>query len=71
VLGFIALTISEGFILPYQHGAFSLVVEELKARGLEDTYNMRDILISNALLLVLRVAAIYVTILYWKAIAIL
>ncbi len=71
VLGFIALTISEGFILPYQHGAFSLMVEELKTRGLEDTYNMSDILISNALLLALRVVAIYVTILYWKAIAIL
>jgi len=71
VLGFIALTVSEGFLLPYQHGVYSLMVEELNNRGLGNAYNKRDILISNVLLMALRLVAIYLTILYWKAIAIL
>jgi len=71
VLGFITLTISEAFVLPYQHGVSNLMVEELKSRGLQDSYRANDVLIANVLLLALRVAAVFVAILYWRAIAIL
>ena len=71
ILGFVALTISEAFILPYQHGVSNLMVEELKARGLDDSYRARDVLIANGLLLALRFIAIFVAIIYWRAIAIL
>ncbi len=71
VLGFILLTISEGFILPHQHGVYTQIISELESRDLKICYNPRDVLITNLFLMGLRIVAICVTLLYWKQLAII
>ncbi len=71
VVGFIILTISEGFILPYQHGVYTQLIGELETRGLTAAYSTKDLLISNTFLLILRLVALYATLLYWQQIAII
>jgi len=65
VLGFVILTISEGFIWPYQHGVFSQSVTMLDARGV--AYNMSTFIRFNLFFLALRCAAIFASIPLWKA----
>ena len=71
VLGFSMLTVSEGFFLPYQHGVYSQMIEELTNRNLLDAYNSRDLLISNIIIMVVKILAICVSLYYWSSIAII
>lgn len=65
VLGFVILTVSEGFIWPYQHGVFSQTVTMLDGDGTD--YKMRTLLTCNALFLLLRCGAIFASIPLWQA----
>lgn len=71
VLGFVVLTLSEGFILPHQHGVYSHIMGEVSSRGLDTAFRPKDLVISNTLLLLLRLLAIYLTLPYWQQIAII
>ena len=71
VLGFSMLTVSEGFFLPYQHGVYSQIVEELTNRNLLHAYNPRDLLIANIFIMVVKVVAICASLYYWNSIAII
>ncbi len=65
VIGFIILTVSEGFLLPYQHGVYSQTMSLMDAEKLP--YKSYAILKFNVLFLAARVAAIYASIPWWKA----
>lgn len=65
VVGFIILTLCEGFILPYQHGVYSQTTTMLESDKLP--YRMSIIIKFNVLFLAVRIAAIYASIPWWKA----
>ncbi len=69
ILGFTLLTISEGFILPYQHGAYTQAVSELERRGLLACYRPKKLLIANIFLVITRVTAVCVSFWYWRSIS--
>jgi di/tricarboxylate transporter len=71
VLGFVALYISESFILPYQYGTYSQLVNEVETSQLQLTYRKNDILSINMQVMLLKIAALLVAIPYWKYIALL
>jgi len=64
LIGFIVLTVSEAFILPYQHGVFSQAVADM------DTYNtpyhLPTLVRINLFFLVLRIAAVFISIPWWR-----
>lgn len=65
VLGFIVLTVSEGFILPYQHGVYSQTVSMLDADRVE--HRGSSFLFFNLFFLAARIGAIYASIPWWKS----
>jgi di/tricarboxylate transporter len=65
VLGFAILTVSEGFIWPYQHGVFSQNVTMLDAERI--AYRMSSLIIFNVFFYLLRCGAIFLSIPFWKA----
>ncbi|PUB18500.1 SLC13 family permease [Yoonia sediminilitoris] len=65
VLGFVILTVSEGFIWPYQHGVFSQTVTMLDGDGTD--YRIRTIILCNILFLLLRCGAVFASIPLWQA----
>lgn len=65
VLGFVILTVSEGFIWPYQHGVFSQTVTTLDAERTE--YSMSSLIIFNIVFFLLRCLAVFISIPFWKA----
>jgi len=65
VLGFVILTVSEGFIWPYQHGVFSQAITMLDAERI--AYRMQTLITFNILFFMLRCAAIFISIPFWKA----
>lgn len=69
ILGFSLLTISEGFILPYQHGAYTQALSELESRGLLACYRPKKLLVANIFLVITRVAAVCVSFWYWRSIS--
>lgn len=69
ILGFTILTLSEQFLLPYQHGAYTRAMAELTERGLLYCYNPRKLLLANIFLVITRVAAVGISFWYWRYIA--
>ncbi|MCG3269305.1 SLC13 family permease [Yoonia sp. I 8.24] len=65
VLGFTILTVSEGFIWPYQHGVFSQNVTTLDAE--RTAYRMSSLIIFNIFFYLLRCGAVFLSIPFWKA----
>ena len=65
VLGFVILTVSEGFIWPYQHGVFSQTVTTLDAERTD--YSMSSLIIFNIVFFLLRCLAVFISIPFWKA----
>lgn len=64
VLGFVILTVSEGFIWPYQHGVFSQTVTTLDAERTD--YAMSSLIIFNILFFILRCSAVFISIPFWE-----
>lgn len=69
VLGFTILTLSEGFILPYQHGAYTQAMAELAQRNLLSCYNPRKLFVASVFLMLTRAAAVIVSFWYWRYIS--
>ncbi len=65
-LGFTILTLSEGFILSYQHGAYTQAMAELAQRNLLSCYNPRKLFIASVFLMFTRAAAVIVSFWYWR-----
>lgn len=69
VLGFAILTVSEGFVWPYQHGVPSQTLTMLEGEGI--SFSMSRIIGFDLFFLVLRCAAVFVSIPFWKALNLL
>lgn len=69
VLGFAILTVSEGFIWPYQHGVPSQTLTMLEGEGID--FSMSRIIAFDLFFLVLRAAAVFVSIPVWQALNLL
>ena len=65
VLGFVILTVSEGFIWPYQHGVFSQNITMLDADRV--SYRASSLIVFNVIFYLLRCGAIFLSIPFWKA----
>lgn len=68
-LGFTILMLSEGFILPYQHGAYTQAMTELAQRNLLTCYSPRKLFFANVFLMLTRTAAVIVSFWYWRYIS--
>jgi divalent anion:Na+ symporter, DASS family len=66
-LGFVLLTLSEGFVLAHQHGVLSHLLVEAQAHGL--TLEPRRLLWANFGAWVLRVLALVVCVPWWQQLA--
>ena len=70
VLGFTVLTLSEGFILPYQHGAYTHAIAELTHRNLLSCYSPRKMFFASIFLMATRTAAVIISFWYWRSISV-
>ncbi|OPX87814.1 MAG: Inner membrane protein YbhI [Pelotomaculum sp. PtaB.Bin104] len=68
VVGFIILTISDGWVMPYQ---CSYYVQFLQTVGRKNIYNQMSMLVLNNITNLIRLAAIAVSIPYWRWLGIL
>jgi divalent anion:Na+ symporter, DASS family len=66
LIGFIVLTVSEAFIFPYQHGVLSQLISDLEAQ--QKPFIMRRLIAGNLFFLLVRIAAIYLSIPWWQTI---
>lgn len=71
LMGFILLTISEGFIFSHQHGVAEQTLSELENNGHSNNINHASILMSNGFMMLVRVAAIFICIPIWHWMAII
>jgi di/tricarboxylate transporter len=69
LLGFILLTLSESFILPYQHGVLAQTLTEMDNEATR--YSMKAIISTNLIFYALRVLAIIASIPWWKTLYLL
>jgi hypothetical protein len=69
-LGFTILTLSEGFLLPYQHGAYTQAMAELTQRNLLTCYHPQKLFVAALFFLLVRAAAVIISFEYWRYISI-
>ena len=67
VLGFVLLTVSEGFVLAHQHGVLSHLLAEAQAHGM--VLEPRRLLLANLGAWLLRVLALVASVPWWRHLA--
>ena len=65
LIGFIILAVADTFVFPYQSSYFLKLKNDLSARGLAAVCDERRIIAANIVMLVLRIAAIFGSLVFW------
>ncbi|MCG8472811.1 MAG: anion permease [Desulfobacterales bacterium] len=66
IVGFIVLTMAEGYIFSYQCGYFIQLKEILSMNQLEDAFHEKRIVLFNLFMMAGRIVAIYASIPFWR-----
>ncbi|WP_435312612.1 SLC13 family permease [Primorskyibacter sedentarius] len=66
LIGFIILAVADTFIFPYQSSYFLKLRNDLAARGMGEVCDDGRIISANIVMLVLRIGAIYGSLIYWQ-----